>query len=686
MIFLVLCLYLETIYHLFCFGSKPVNLTIALGILIIIAGVESYIISFFHNKLKKLFIWIFMILDVMVYAVQLVYFKIFKQPLLISAVIYGTEDAITNYWKEALYAIVTAGIPILLMIFPLVLYGMYLKKRRLKFEKRKLKKQQNLKQQNKNDESKKQQILKRKMRVKRKIALAGGVSGVLIFLLSLSLGDENDAFSTEVYWKFTDPSSVFEQFGVAAGMQRNTHCTIFGNRSSETFLEVEDNENLRKKKTADKKREKWDTSPNVLPIDFAALNAKENRKEIQALHQFVEKRTPTRKNKYTGMFKDYNLIYLTAEGFAPYCVDETLTPTLYKLLHSGFQFKNYYVPLWQTSTSDGEFSNCTGLLPDNQFSFRRSAENSMPFVLPAFFKEEGVSSYGYHNNSLSYYARYRTHENMGYRFKAGSLGKLSEAEWGDHIFKMEHPKAWPQSDLEMMQATMQEYIDQPRFHTYYMTVSGHLQYTFSGNAMSAKNKELVKDLPYSEKAKAYIACNIEFDRALEYVINELEKAGKLDNTVICFGADHYPYGLEKTEIEELRGEPLQKPQDIYRNGLVVWNSKMKPVVVEKPCSSVDIVPTLLNLFGFEYDSRLYSGQDILSDSDPLVVFADRSFLTDQVYYNAKTKQAESQSGKSVDEAYVERMKKQVQNLFTFSAGVLDYDYYKTLEEYAPDYK
>lgn len=163
----------------------------------------------------------------------------------------------------------------------------------------------------------------------------------------------------------------------------------------------------------------------------------------------------------------------------------------------------------------------------------------------------------------------------------------------------------------------------------------------------------------------------------------LEKAGKLDNTVICLVADHYPYGLEEPEIEELRGAPLEKKYDIFRNSLILWNAKMDPVVVEKPCSSEDVVPTLLNLFGFDYDSRLYSGQDILSDSSPLVVFSDRSFMTDRLYYDARKKKVESFDGTEPDEEYLKEKKKQVKDIFTFSAGVLNYNYYETLMEFAP---
>ena len=278
---------------------------------------------------------------------------------------------------------------------------------------------------------------------------------------------------------------------------------------------------------------------------------------------------------------------------------------MYKLSNSGFVFSNYYVPLWQTSTSDGEYVNLTGLIPDGQFSMKKSAVNNMAYSLPAFFNEENCLNMAYHNNTLSYYDRHLSHPNLGYDFKASQLGDLEESEWGDKIFYMENPGRWPASDLEMFQSTIPEYIHAERFNVYYMTVSGHMNYSFIGNSMSKKNKEAVSHLPLSENGQAYIACHIELDKALEHLLVELENAGKLENTVIALSADHYPYGMTEEQYEELADRDLSSDREIYRNTLILWNGGMEDnVIVTKPCCSVDILPTLLNLFGYQYDSRM----------------------------------------------------------------------------------
>lgn len=305
----------------------------------------------------------------------------------------------------------------------------------------------------------------------------------------------------------------------------------------------------------------------------------------------------------------------------------------------------------------------------------------MAFSLPRFFATEGVTSYAYHNNTMSYYDRHITHPNLGYIFKTSKLGECSEEEYGQNIFPMENPGRWPSSDYEMMQGTVPEYIGLDRFHVYYMTVSGHMYYSFSGNSMSSKNKEAVKDLNMSENARAYYACHIELDKALQYLIEQLEAAGKLENTVICLSADHYPYAMTEEQYEELAGKDLSQDMDKFRNSLILWNAGIEePIVVEKACCSIDILPTLLNLFGFDYDSRMYAGRDIFSEEEGVVIFNNRSFVTDTVYYDkkAKTTTWKRELTPEQQEAYMEYMKAEVKRRYSFSAYILQENYYQVI--------
>ena len=409
---------------------------------------------------------------------------------------------------------------------------------------------------------------------------------------------------------------------------------------------------------------------NVLNIDFDALAAGTDSSAIKAVDEWVSGRAPTKQNEYTGMFAGKNLIFITAEAFWKYAVNEELTPTLYKLANEGFVFENFYNPLWWKSTIDGEYVACTGLIPSNKvFSFRTSGSNSMPFCMGNMLRAEGYATRAYHNNSYTYYDRDKSHPNMGYDYYGVGNG-------------LDVKNTWPQSDLEMMEKTIPEALSSGElFHNYYMTVSGHMNYNFMGNMMSSKHKDEVAHLDMSEEARAYLACNMELDRAMEYVLTQLEAAGQLENTVICISGDHYPYGMDPATWDELSGTDMDTDFEIFHSTLILWSGDMtEPVHIEKPCCSMDILPTLLNLFGLEYDSRLLAGRDILSDSPALVALSNRSFITEYGKYNSSTDEWIPNEGISVPEAYVSGVYKQVSDLFKHSASIVTNDYYGSIEE------
>lgn len=404
--------------------------------------------------------------------------------------------------------------------------------------------------------------------------------------------------------------------------------------------------------------------PNTLPIDFDALIAAEPDAGVRELHQFFAARQPTLQNEMTGVYEGYNLIYLTAEGFSPYAVDETLTPTLYKLVHEGVNFPNFYNPIWGVSTIDGEYVNCLGLVPKaGVWSLYQSRSNALPFALGNQFRALGYQTNAYHNHTFDYYRREVSHPNLGYTYKGLGSGVVVTP-------------VWPESDLEMMQVTMPEYVGNSPFHVYYMTVSGHMEYNFYGNTQSAKHRDAVQGLPYSDACKAYVACHIELDRAMAYLLDQLEQAGIADKTVIAMAADHYPYGLTDAEISEFLGHPVDPTFERYQSTLVLYNPGMEPRTVDKPCWSADIMPTLSNLFGLPYDSRLLTGRDIFSTASPFILFEDRSFITDRVRFNAVTGEAVWAEGQTPDETYLAAMRQAVAAEFTADARIIETDYYR----------
>ena len=427
---------------------------------------------------------------------------------------------------------------------------------------------------------------------------------------------------------------------------------------------------------------------NKMDLDFEATSQLVGGQTLENIHKYFSSITASQKNEYTGMFAGKNLIQITAEAFSPYVISKELTPTLYKLTHEGFVFTNYYQPGWGQSTTGGEFAAMTGVIPtwiNNNLSFYVSSKDYMPFALGNQFRALGYTTVAYHNNSYTYYNRHLTHPNLGYDYYGQGNG-----------LNITGP-GWPYSDLEMMELTAPAYIEDyvnngKPFHAYYMSVSGHANWGW-GNAMSAKNREAaVAAYPNaSQPVQGYIAANLELEHALTYLLEQLEAAGIADDTVICLTADHYPYALVTDEVDyyqELSGiQDSELDISRYRNTLIMWCGSMEtPVTVDTPCSAIDIVPTLSNLFGLEYDSRLLSGRDVFAQNYnasqastcmPLVILPTNrgnSWITAAGTYDAKTRTFTPNPGVTVADDYVDTVAALVDAKFSYARLLIQYDY------------
>lgn len=408
---------------------------------------------------------------------------------------------------------------------------------------------------------------------------------------------------------------------------------------------------------------------NVLDLDLNQLSTMTENEKLQALNAYCAQLSGTEKNEYTGMLADYNLILICGESFSSAAIHPEVTPTLYKLANEGILFENYYNSFPNTTT-DGEYALMQGLWPDTTRSKATSSlfasrGSYLPFTLGNIFAEQrGVASWGYHNYRGAYYGRDESHPNMGYTMQFAEDG-------------MTFTSTWPASDLEMLEQSVDDYIGQDRFHAYYMTFSGHYEYKIGTNKIARQNWELVKDLPYpSEQARAYLSCHIELDRAMEYLLKRLEEAGVADRTAIVIAGDHFPYGLSNKQYGELTGE---EPDDFskFKDTLIFWVGGLEEnIVVEEYCCNVDILPTILNLWGFAFDSRMLAGTDVFSDGDHVAVLVDKSWMTDKVWFHTDTGEIRYLVPEAeLPENYIDNMNRLVATRFSVSSDILNEAYY-----------
>ncbi|MGB4464797.1 MAG: sulfatase-like hydrolase/transferase [Eubacteriales bacterium] len=628
--------------------------------------------TIFINKINRFIVFGLIIFITLLFEVQLIYFRSFRDFFKWSTI--GLANDVTDFWREALYRIINNWFQVILFLIPLIVYAIWGQKHA--------------------------PALGTPLRVKV-ILLVLTILFHLTGVAAVALNEEADYY----YRKTFSVSRSMRCFGVMTTTRLDIKYLMFGQPdvddlpgiidkdTVENPFSVDSNSSDTTKGTSDgsdgtdtddSDTSDSETTPtpveygdNVLNIDFDSLIENESTATIKEMHEYFKSQKPTSKNKYTGIFKGKNLIHITLEGFSHKVVSKELFPTLYMMMNEGFVFENFYTSLWGGSTATGEYTAMTGLFYNSANCLKMSANIYLPFALGNVFNSLNYTVYAFHNHDYTYYGRHLSHPSMGYNYIAVGNGLDNLTYY------------WPRSDRELAEKTIDYYINKTPFHVYYITVSGHANYTFIGNAMAKRHRSEVEHLEYSDNVKAYIACQLEVEYMLQYLVQRLDEASILDDTVFVMSSDHYPYALADEDLAQLYGldvNGIHGNFDLFRNGCVIWCSSMKePVHIKKPASSLDIIPTVLNLFGVDYDSRLLMGTDVNSDTDPVVIlncdsgYAEWNWINSYGSYNTSTKKFTPAEGVTVNEDtlkdYITYMNSVVAKKRKFSFRTLENNYY-----------
>lgn len=615
------------------------------------------VISLLSRKYRRWSCIVMLAVNAVLFCVQYFVYKSFLTCMNLASVLSGAGDVTTGFTETAILSVLKGFWVIILFFIPLILFCLF-------------------------DSWLNMRRLNGRMPL---VLVAASLATQMLCIGIISINPIDRARMFEQY----NFDSAVHTFGLNNATYLDIIDSLGGNKTDDFEHIPDDSESSDTSVDTDISTDTEDIPPavieygdNISNIDFSALAETSSSSDLAKLHSYVASVQPTKKNQYTGMFEGKNLILITAEAFSAEVIDAERTPTLYRLANKGIKFTDYYQPAWGGSTSTGEYSILMGLVPMSGVkSIKNTVGKNLYMTMGNQLQREGYFSLAFHNGQHTYYSRNQTHKNFGY---SDFIAMGNGMEQGVS-------SRWPASDLEMMQHTFPMYADQEHFSVYYMTVSGHCLYNWTGNSMSKRNKDLMANVDASETIKAYYAANQELEKALAYLVEELEKKGIADDTVIAISTDHYPYGLEKSEtwgtdkdyLAELYGYESKDCFERDHSALIIWSGCLEdleePIVVDTPTYSLDILPTLSNLFGLEYDSRLLVGRDVLDDkSQPLVVWTNYSWLTDKGSYDARTGKFTPKDGIEISDDYIKKIKSIVGNKINFSKSVITYDYYDVL--------
>lgn len=342
-------------------------------------------------------------------------------------------------------------------------------------------------------------------------------------------------------------------------------------------------------------------------------------------------------NKYTGIFKNKNLIFVQLEGIDDWLLTEKDMPTLYGMLNNSFIFQNHYSYYnGGGSTFNSEFAVNTGFITplsytQNAYSFNK---NSFPYSMANMFKNQDYVVNAFHMNSGEYYSRQTNYSNWGYD---KYYGLLDINDYKDKSYTL---------DRELINdVTFQEkmFPKDSKFVDYIITYSNHLPFTNTkGVCKLLYDMEIDLDDTVDmgeESSSTFVQLTEEecirkqaheTDYMMELLLKKLTELNLIDDTVIVVFTDHYLYTVEdKTILDKYKNTSNNL---INKTPFFIWQNNMKRTNIKEVTSQLNILPTTLNLFGINYNPNYYIGSDALSQNyKGIVFFSDYSWYDGNIY-------------------------------------------------------
>ena len=421
-------------------------------------------------------------------------------------------------------------------------------------------------------------------------------------------------------------------------------------------------------------------------VTFLKTEKEENTEDIEFLDlAFAD--SEKKNNKYTGIFKDKNLIFIQFEGLDNWLVTEQNTPTIYKMLNNAYNFNNHFSYYnGGGSTFNSEFAVNTGFITplsytQNAYTFNK---NTFPHTMAKIYKKLGYSVNAFHMNSGEYYSRTANYKNWGYD---NYYGLKDMFDYKDESYTLDRELILNETFNELL------FPEDTKFVDYIIAYSGHLPFTntkgvckllydidhtpiVSEDETKEEVKEEKKDTtPVEREPMTEEECirrqARETDYMIELLLQNLEEKNLIDNTVIVAYSDHYLYTIEDKTVLDRYKETSNNL--INKTPFFIWSKDTKKTNINKVTSQLNILPTVLNLWGIDYNPNNYIATDALdSNYQGIVFFSDYSWYDGNVY----VENGEVTNGKSISYNSLEEKNYYISSITKKNDLALKINYFK----------
>lgn len=407
-------------------------------------------------------------------------------------------------------------------------------------------------------------------------------------------------------------------------------------------------------------------------ITFLKSDEGANQKDLDFLKEEYSKEKEVNKNKYTGKYKDNNLIIVQLEGLDSWLINKNDTPTLYNMMKNSINFTNHYSYYnGGGSTFNSEFAVNTGFITplsytQNAYTFNK---NSFPYSLAHLFKEQGYTVNAFHMNTKEYYSRGTNYKNWGYD---NYYGLVDQNTYKDNSYYLDR-------ELLLNEEFKEKMFGSEKFVDYIITYTNHMPFSpEKGNCKmlldldSKENENVSYDLTEEDCARRQAK---ETDYMMELLVKELKERELFDKTTIVVLTDHYLYTLsDKSILDKYKNTSNNL---INHTPFFIYTNNKDKKTIKTVTSQLNVLPTVLNLFGIDYNPNNYIGQDALNNNyRKLVFFSDYSWYDGNVYVDGGV----VTNNKYINQNALEEKNYNVNYLIKKNDLTLKYNYFKDMEK------
>lgn len=365
-------------------------------------------------------------------------------------------------------------------------------------------------------------------------------------------------------------------------------------------------------------------------------------------------------NKYTGVFKDKNVIYVLMESIDSWLVTEEVMPTLYKLQNEGLNFTNRYAPTFGgAQTINSEFAMNNGLYAISNGRAIYNYNNSYPYSLPNILNNNGYITTSIHTNTGNFYNRTNLHKFFGYN-NSYFLDDMKNINHSDYNY-------YNDDDLIKNDETYKMIVKDDKFFTFLITYSAHVPYDNTNDRCTGNPHNL--DVENNTEYSCIRNLARDTDEMLRLLIERLKEDNKLDDTVLVLVTDHYTYGY--SDVEYIKNyKNVDNEYMIQHTPFIIWSNNIKHENVDILLDTADILPTLLNMMDIDYNPNYYVGTDIFSSyHDNFIYFGTDIFYDGKTLYNGNKVSSD-------DEEYVNNIFSKIKTYTTLNNEMVMSDYFR----------